>query len=154
MICVLQRVSRASVRVGERTAGAIDRGLLALVAVVPEDDDDDVSWLAERLVNLRIFADPAGRMNLSVRDVGGALLLVSQFTLVADARRGRRPSFSGAASPANGKRRFDALVATLRAGEVPVQTGEFGAAMAVELVNDGPVTLILDSARRRAGGLT
>jgi D-tyrosyl-tRNA(Tyr) deacylase len=154
MICVLQRVSRASVRVGERTAGAIDRGLLALVAVVPEDDDDDVSWLAERLVNLRIFADPAGRMNLSVRDVGGALLLVSQFTLVADARRGRRPSFSGAASPANGKRRFDALVATLRAGEVPVQTGEFGAAMAVELVNDGPVTLILDSARRRAGGRT
>jgi D-tyrosyl-tRNA(Tyr) deacylase len=154
MICVLQRVSRASVRVGERTAGAIDRGLLGLVAVVPEDDDDDVSWLAERLVNLRIFADPAGRMNLSVRDVGGALLLVSQFTLVADARRGRRPSFSGAASPANGKRRFDALVATLRAGEVPVQTGEFGAAMAVELVNDGPVTLILDSARRRAGGRT
>ena len=149
MICVLQRVRAASVRVGERSVGAIDRGLLALVAVVPDDGEADVAYLADRLANLRVFPDEAGRMNLSVEDIGGALLLVSQFTLAADTRRGRRPSFAGAAPPEQGERLFDALVARLRAGPVPVEVGEFGATMQVELVNDGPVTLILDSADRR-----
>jgi D-tyrosyl-tRNA(Tyr) deacylase len=149
MICVVQRVSSGSVRVGEGTVGAIGEGVLALIGVVPEDDDADVAYIAERLSTLRIFADAEGRMNLSVQDVGGALLLVPQFTLAADTRRGRRPSFSGAAPPAQGQRLFDALVAMLKDGPVPVQTGEFGASMEVHLVNDGPVTLILDSAHRR-----
>jgi D-tyrosyl-tRNA(Tyr) deacylase len=152
VICVLQRVSSASVRVGERLAGAIDRGLLALVGVVPDDGDEEVVWLAERLSTLRVFADDEGRMNLSVQDVGGALLLVSQFTLAADTRRGRRPSFTGAAPAEQGERLFDALVARLQDGPVPVQSGEFGAHMEVELVNDGPVTLILDSSQRGGGG--
>lgn len=152
MICVVQRVSSASVRVEGSTVGAIRAGLLALVGVVPEDDGADVGYIAERLSTLRIFADADGRMNLSVQDVGGALLLVSQFTLAADTRRGRRPSFSGAAPPEQGKRLFDALVVLLEGGPVPVRTGEFGATMEVELVNDGPVTLILDSAHRREPG--
>jgi len=145
-------VSSASVRVGERVVGAIDRGLLALVGVVPGDGDEEVDWLADRLATLRVFADGEGRMNLSVQDVGGALLLVSQFTLAADTRRGRRPSFTGAAPAEHGERLFDALVARLSEGPVPVQSGEFGAHMRVELVNDGPVTLILDSQQRRTGG--
>jgi D-tyrosyl-tRNA(Tyr) deacylase len=145
MICVLQRVTSARVTVGERKIAAIDRGLLALVGVVHADDESDASWLAERLCKLRVFADEAGRMNLSVEDVGGSLLLVSQFTLAADTRRGRRPSFTGAAPPEQGARLFAALAARLRQGQVPVATGEFGAAMQVALVNDGPVTLILDS---------
>jgi D-tyrosyl-tRNA(Tyr) deacylase len=152
MICVLQRVSSARVRVGERTTGAISQGLLALVAVVPDDGQADVRWIADRLRHLRVFADEEGRMNLSVSDVGGSLLLVSQFTLAADTRRGRRPSFTGAAPPEQGERMFAALVEELRDAPVPVQTGEFGATMQVELVNDGPVTLIVDSARRRSGG--
>jgi D-tyrosyl-tRNA(Tyr) deacylase len=132
--------------------GAIDHGLLALVGVVHDDGDEEVGWLADRLTTLRVFADDAGRMNLSVQEVGGALLLVSQFTLAADTRRGRRPSFTGAAPPEQGERLFDALVARLQDGPVPVQTGEFGAHMQVEMVNDGPVTLILDSQQRRSGG--
>lgn len=119
MICVPQRVTRASVRVGERTLGAIAHGLPALVAVVPKDDESDVARLADRLVTPRVFADAAGRMNLSVEDAGGALLLVSPCVRVMDG--------------------------------VPLHTGEFGAAMAVELVNDGPVTLSIDSAGRRDG---
>jgi D-tyrosyl-tRNA(Tyr) deacylase len=155
MICVVQRVSSASVRVEGSTIGAIGVGLLALVGVVPEDDDADVAYIAERLSTLRIFADGAdaeGRMNLSVQDADGALLLVPQFTLAADTRRGRRPSFSGAAPPEQGKRLFDALVAYLEGGPVPVRTGEFGAIMEVDLVNDGPVTFILDSAHPRRPG--
>lgn len=150
MICVLQRVSAAAVRVGEKTVGSIERGLLALVAVLPGDDETDVAFIADRLSNLRIFPDGEGRMNLSVQDVDGALLLVSQFTLAADSRRGRRPSFSGAASPEHGERIFDDLVALLEKSQVTVQTGVFGAHMEVELVNDGPVTLIVDSRDSRA----
>lgn len=152
MICVVQRVSSASVRVEESTVGAIGAGLLALIGVVPADDGADVAYIAERLSTLRIFSDaegPDGRMNLSVEDVGGALLLVPQFTLAADTRRGRRPSFSRAAPPEQAKRIFEALVVMLKKGSIPVHTGEFGAAMEVELVNDGPVTLILDSSRSR-----
>ncbi len=155
MICVVQRVSSACVRVEGSTVGAIRAGLLALIGVVPEDDGADVAYIAERLSTLRIFSDADdadGRMNLSVEDVGGALLLVPQFTLAADTRRGRRPSFSGAASSEQGKRLFDALVVYLEEGPVPVRTGEFGAIMAVDLVNDGPATFILDSAHPRRPG--
>ena len=155
MICVVQRVSSACVRVEGSTVGAIRAGLLALIGVVPEDDGADVAYIAERLSALRIFSDADdadGRMNLSVEDVGGALLLVPQFTLAADTRRGRRPSFSRAAPPGQAKRLFEGLVVMLEKGSVPVCTGEFGAAMEVELVNDGPVTLILDSAPPRRCG--
>ena len=145
MICVLQRVDAAAVRVDDEIVGAIDRGLLALIAVVSGDGDEDVAWMADRLTKLRVFADEEGRMNLSVEDIGGALLLVSQFTLAADTRRGRRPSFSGAAPPDAARQRFEELVGRLRQATVPVETGRFGAAMRIELVNDGPVTLILDS---------
>lgn len=148
MICVLQRVSTARVGVDDEIVGAIDLGLLALVAVVPGDGDPDIAWMIDRLTKLRVFADDRGRMNRSVEDVGGSLLLVSQFTLAADTRRGRRPSFTGAAPPKEAEKRFDELVAGLRRGPVPVATGRFGANMQVTLVNDGPVTLLLDS---RAG---
>jgi len=150
VICVLQRVSSAAVSVGERAVGSIERGLLGLVAVLPDDDETDVAYIGDRLSNLRIFADHEGRMNLSVEDVDGAILLVSQFTLAADTRRGRRPSFSAAASPEHGKRLFDGLVALIEAGPVGVQTGEFGAHMSVAMINDGPVTLILDSRKAPA----
>ena len=145
MICVLQRVSAASVRVGERSLGAIDRGLLALVAVVPDDGEADVAYLADRLAKLRVFPDEAGRMNLSVADIGGALLLVSQFTLAADTARGNRPGFSGAADPEQGRRLYEEFAAALAALGIPTETGEFGADMAVSLTNDGPVTIWLDT---------
>jgi D-tyrosyl-tRNA(Tyr) deacylase len=135
----------------DRVIGAIDRGLLVFVAVVPEDDDGDVTYVAERLRCLRVFSDPEGRMNLSVEDVGGALLLVSQFTLAADTRRGRRPSFSGAAAPQEARRRLRELVNELEKRGVEVQTGKFGASMRVQSINDGPVTLIVDSSRATRG---
>ena len=151
MICVIQRVASAAVAVGDQIIAAIDRGLLVFVAVVPEDDEQDVAYVADRLRHLRVFADREGRTNLSVGDVAGGLLLVSQFTLAADTRRGRRPSFSGAAPPQEARRRFGELVAELESADLTVQTGEFGATMQVRLVNDGPMTLIVDSARRRVG---
>jgi len=152
VISVVQRVRSAEVRVDGRTVGSIEHGLLALVAVVSDDEPDDVAYIADRLGHLRIFADSEGRMNLSVQDVGGSLLLVSQFTLAADTRKGRRPSFDGAAAPDEARRLFEELLAVLSAGPVPVQTGEFAADMQITLVNDGPVTLIVDSRKRRAGG--
>jgi len=145
VICVLQRVASARVGVGDETVGEIGLGLVVLVGVVSADGQDDVRWMADKLANLRIFADQDERMNLSVTDVGGALLLVSQFTLAADTRRGRRPSFSRAAPPEQGEKIFDALATELGGNGLPVETGSFGAHMRVELVNDGPVTLILDS---------
>ena len=145
MITVVQRVRSAEVQVGDRTVGSIGSGLLALVAVVSDDGPDDVAYTADRLEHLRIFADPEGRMNLSVQNVGGSLLLVSQFTLAADTRKGRRPSFDDAAAPDEARRLFEDLVAVLSSGSVPVQTGEFAANMQVTLVNDGPVTVIVDS---------
>ncbi len=149
MICVIQRVAGASVTVDDRRVGAIDAGLLALVGVLVGDDDDDVAWIADRLRHLRIFADDQGRMNLSIEDVGGSLLLVSQFTLAADTRRGRRPSFSRAAEPQRARELFDRLVQRLRSLDMTVRTGEFGASMQVRSVNDGPVTIVVDSAQRR-----
>lgn len=145
MIALIQRVTQASVRVDERTVGAIGPGLLALVAVEPGDGEAQVARMCERLLGYRVFADAAGRMNRSLTDVAGGLLLVSQFTLAADTRKGMRPGFTSAASPEDGRRGFDRLVAECRARHGPVETGEFGAHMVVSLINDGPVTFWLQA---------
>jgi D-tyrosyl-tRNA(Tyr) deacylase len=145
MRAVVQRVSSASVTVDGGVSGAIGAGLLVLVGVGPLDTGADVAWMSEKLRTLRVFEDEAGRMNRSVEDVGGSLLVVSQFTLHGDCRKGRRPSFDGAAPPELGERVYDALVEALRASGLRVETGVFRAAMQVGLVNDGPVTLLLDS---------
>ena len=145
MRAVLQRVKEASVTVaGERISG-IGPGLLLLVGVAQGDGEPDADWLAEKIAGLRIMADEEGKMNRSVRDVGGAALAVSQFTLLADTRRGKRPSFVGAAPPEKAARLFDYFCERLRAAGVdPVETGRFGAMMDVALVNDGPVTILLE----------
>lgn len=152
MRALLQRVSRASVTVEGRVTGAIDHGLLVLAGVKAGDAAEDVAWLARKIVDLRIFPDGAGRMNRSVLEAGGKVLLVSQFTLHADVRRGRRPSFVAAAPPEEAVPRLDELQAALEAAGVEVHTGEFGAHMDVELLNDGPVTILLDSEERSRGG--
>ena len=149
MRVVLQRVIRASVEVGGVVVGEIGNGLLALVAFAP-DDADQIDWMAEKLLGLRIFSDESGKMNRSVVDVSGSLLVVSQFTLYGDTRKGRRPSFVDAAPPEVASALYATFVARLREAEIAVATGEFGADMKVELVNDGPVTLIIDSPPRAA----
>ncbi len=143
MIGLLQRVLEASVRVDDRSVGAIGPGLLVLVGVEKGDAQAQADRLLERLLGYRVFADDEGRMNRSLAEVGGGLLLVSQFTLVADTHKGARPSFSSAAAPEAGRRLFDYLVASARALHAPVATGEYGAHMRVALVNDGPVTFTL-----------
>ena len=145
MRAVVQRVSSARVTVGERETGAIGRGLLVLVGISPEDGDAQASWLADKVANLRIFTDDDGKMNLSVIDVSGAVLLVSQFTLYGDARKGRRPSVFGAAQGADAEALYDRCIEAVRAQGIDCATGEFGAIMDVELVNEGPVTILLDS---------
>lgn len=143
---VLQRVSSARVTVGGRVTGEIGRGLLLLQGVAPEDTDADGEWLAQKIAKLRIFSDDAGLMNRSVVEVGGGILLVSQFTLFASTRKGTRPSFNAAAPPDLARNLYTQFQAQLAAAlGAPVQTGEFGAMMQVELSNDGPVTLLLDS---------
>jgi D-tyrosyl-tRNA(Tyr) deacylase len=141
---VVQRVSRAEVRVEGRVTGAIDAGLLVLAAFAPGDGEEALAWMADKLAGLRVFADADGRMNVSTRDAGGALLVVSQFTLYGDVSRGRRPSFIGAAEPGEAERLYDRFLDACRATGLPVESGEFGAMMDVELVNDGPVTLLID----------
>jgi len=143
MRAVVQRTTRASVRVGGSTVGEIGIGVLILLGVGREDDDDSADRLASRVAGLRIFADADGRMNRDLTQVGGALLVVSQFTLFADASKGHRPSFIGAAPPEQGERLYSRFVERLRGMGLPVATGVFGAHMEVELVNDGPVTLVL-----------
>lgn len=145
MRAVLQRVSSASVHVDGRLTGAIDRGLLVLVGVGSQDDVADVEYMAGKIRELRIFPDEAGKMNRDVGAAGGAVLLVSQFTLFGDARNGRRPSFIEAAPPDLARGLYEGLAAALRARGLRVETGEFRAHMDVSLVNDGPVTLLLDS---------
>ncbi|HVS16875.1 MAG TPA: D-aminoacyl-tRNA deacylase [Thermoanaerobaculia bacterium] len=144
MRTVLQRVREARVRVAGEVVGEIGSGLLALVGVAPEDGADQARATAHKLRHLRVFDDGSGRMNLDVRQAEGGVLVVSQFTLAADARRGRRPSFSAAASPEHARAVILLLVAELEALGVPVAQGRFGAAMQVELVNDGPVTFLLE----------
>jgi D-aminoacyl-tRNA deacylase len=145
MRAVLQRVSRAQVAVAGEVIGAIGSGLLVLLGVAPTDTATQAEGLADKVVGLRIFADDAGKMNRSVAEVGGGVLVVSQFTLFGDCRKGRRPSFLGAAGPDLAVPLYEAFVQAVRALGVPVQTGRFGADMQVELVNDGPVTLVLDT---------
>lgn len=145
MIGLLQRVSRARVMVGGRETGSIGRGLLVLVAVQKGDGEPQADRLLERLATYRVFPDAADRMNLSLEDTRGGLLLVPQFTLAADTRKGTRPGFSTAAPPAEGRRLFDYLLARARQRLPVVETGEFGADMQVELVNDGPVTVWLEA---------
>jgi D-tyrosyl-tRNA(Tyr) deacylase len=147
---VLQRVTEAEVRVVGRTIASISKGLLLLVGVGRGDDEVDLARLAKRIVELRVFEDASGKMNLSLLDVGGEVLAVSQFTLCGDTGRGRRPSFSGAAEAGEAEPLFDALVRALIACGVPVRAGAFGAKMEVRLVNDGPVTFILDVAAGHA----
>ena len=144
MKVVVQRVSRASVAIGDRVAGAIEQGMLVLVGFTKGDGPAAADWMAQKLVGLRIFADDDGKMNCSVKDVGGGVLVVSQFTLYGDSSKGRRPSFIHAADPSEAIPLYDAFVAAVRAHDVPVETGEFGAMMNVELVNDGPVTLVIE----------
>ena len=145
MIAVIQRVTEASVRVDDEVVGAIGTGLLALVAVEPGDDEARIARMAARLLGYRVFADDRGRMNRSVVDAGGSLLLVSQFTLAADTGSGMRPSFTTAAAPDEAVRGFERLVALCRQSPARVETGRFGAHMVVSLVNDGPVTFRLQS---------
>ena len=147
MRAVIQRVTSASVHVDGRLTGAIDRGLLVLVGVGSQDGPDDVSYIAGRIRDLRIFADDAGKMNRDVGEIGGSVLLVSQFTLFGDTRNGRRPSFTAAAPPELARTLYEAVAAALRARGLRVETGEFRAHMDVSLVNDGPVTILIDSAR-------
>ncbi|WP_322814920.1 D-aminoacyl-tRNA deacylase [Chloroflexus sp.] len=156
MRAVIQRVREASVTVAGEVVGAIGNGLLILLGVCHTDTAEDVELLAEKIAQLRIFSDHEGKFNLSLLDVGGAALVVSQFTLYADTRKGRRPSFTAAARPEIAAPLVDTFAATLRTRNIPVATGVFGAMMQVALINDGPVTLVIDSAElrlpRRAGG--
>jgi len=141
MRVLVQRVSRAEVRVDARVAGSVGRGLLLLVGFTHADGDAQLAWMADKVIGLRIFADAEGKMNLSVADVAGAVLVVSQFTLYGDAGKGRRPSFVDAASPEVAIPLYERIVTMIRDRGVPTQTGVFGAMMDVELVNDGPVTI-------------
>jgi len=151
MRAVLQRVSEAEVKVAERTVGAIGPGLLVLLGVEEGDGERDLRYLVDKTLHLRIFGDDQGKMNLSIRDVGGAVLAVSQFTLLADCRRGRRPGFSRAAAPETGQALYESYIATLRQEGLEVATGIFGADMSVFLCNEGPVTILLDSRADLAG---
>ncbi len=145
MRAVIQRVTRASVTVAGAEIARIGNGILALVAIAGDDSQEVLEWMARKIVELRIFDDADGRLNLSLLDVRGQLLLVSQFTLYGDCRKGRRPSYSGAAPPAQAQALYDRFVQIVRQWVPDVQTGQFQAAMEVDLVNSGPVTLILDS---------
>jgi D-tyrosyl-tRNA(Tyr) deacylase len=147
MRAVVQRVSRARVSVGGEVAGEIGLGLLVLLGVGAGDTRAEADYLADKTVGLRIFDDAGGKMNLSVAEVGGALLVVSQFTLYGDARRGKRPSFDGAAPPEQARELYEYFVERVRAAGVRCETGRFQATMQVELVNEGPVTILLDSAK-------
>ncbi len=145
MRAVIQRVSRASVKVEHTIVGQIDTGLLVLLGVGHDDTESDADYLADKIIGLRIFEDPDGKMNLSVVDVKGAILAVSQFTLFGDVRRGKRPSFDAAARPEQAKKLYEYFVAKVRTGGVRCETGVFQAMMQVSLTNEGPVTILLDS---------
>ena len=145
MRAVLQRVSRAEVRVGGQILGKIERGFVVLLGVAEGDTEADSAKLADRILGIRVFADSAGKMNCALAAVGGELLVVSQFTLLADTDSGRRPSFTRAAAPDDARRLYEHFLSLVRKDNTKVETGEFGATMEVELVNDGPVTITLDS---------
>jgi D-tyrosyl-tRNA(Tyr) deacylase len=152
MIAVVQRVTEAAVRVGGGVVGQIGPGLLVLAAVHRDDTAADIAWTAAKLTALRIFRSGDKHFEIDVRQAGGSVLLVSNFTVAAETRHGRRPSFDAAAPPERGRELFDAFVEAVRATGVPVQTGRFGADMAVSLLNDGPVTVLIDSTEARSTG--
>jgi D-tyrosyl-tRNA(Tyr) deacylase len=145
MRVVIQRVKYARVKVDEKIIGEIDKGFLVLLGVGKEDDDLDLKYLVKKVTNLRVFEDNAGKMNLALKDVGGKLLVISQFTLYADCSRGNRPDFINAGEPQKANELYLKFIDECRKCEVEVETGEFGADMKVELLNDGPVTIIIDS---------
>jgi D-tyrosyl-tRNA(Tyr) deacylase len=145
MRAVVQRVSRASVKVEGELIGEIGKGLLVLLGVAQDDSEADADYLAEKIAGLRIFEDDAGKMNLSVAEIGGSVLAVSQFTLFGDVRRGKRPSFDAAARPEQAKSLYEHFVERIRGGGLRCETGRFQEMMEVELVNSGPVTILLDS---------
>lgn len=148
MRAVIQRVVSAEVTVAGRQTGAIDEGLLVLLGVHKDDDQRDIAWLAEKTVNLRIFEDEAGKMNRSLLDTGGSMLIVSQFTLLGDCRKGRRPSWSSAAPPETAKRLYLNFIQAVDAYGITTASGEFQAMMDVSLINSGPVTILLDSHKK------
>ena len=145
MRAVIQRVSRASVAVDGSVTGSIGRGLLVFLGVGKEDSQKDIDFVADKIVNLRIFEDDDGKMNLSVKDISGGILLISQFTLYGDCRKGRRPDFTAAGKPDAAKQVYKQTIEAIRDKGVPVETGVFAAHMDIDSINDGPVTLILDS---------
>ena len=150
MLVLVQRVSEANVRIGDETVAGIGPGLLLFICAMDGDGEDEAAYLARKIARLRIFADDAGKTNLSLGDVGGAALVVSQFTLAAEWRKGNRPGFSGAAAPVVGEVLYERFCDHLAAEGIPVQKGRFGALMEVSLVNDGPFTIWMDSDRSRA----
>ncbi|MCS5633863.1 MAG: D-aminoacyl-tRNA deacylase [Candidatus Marinimicrobia bacterium] len=145
MIAVLQRVTTGKVKIGDRIVGDIDNGLVILLGVHQDDKEEDIVFLADKVISLRIFNDNNGKMNISLQDAEGSVLVISQFTLCGDWRKGRRPSFTKAADPDKGKLLYDGFINAVRSRGINVETGEFGAAMDVSLVNSGPVTFVLDS---------
>ena len=145
MIAVLQRVTTGKVKINDRIVGNIDNGLVILLGVHRDDKEEDIIFLADKVIGLRIFNDNNGKMNISLQDVDGSVLVISQFTLCGDWRKGRRPSFTKAADPDKGKLLYDGFIEAVRSRGINVETGEFGAAMDVSLVNNGPVTFVLDS---------
>ena len=148
MRAVVQRVTRASVKVNDEFTGTIADGLLVLLGVARDDTEGDAIYLAEKIAGLRIFEDDAGKMNLSVMDIGGAVLAVSQFTLFGDVKKGKRPSFDGAARPEQARELYERFIAQVRALGLTCETGRFQETMEVELVNHGPVTILLDSKKQ------
>ena len=147
MRAVIQRVTRASVRVQEQIIGEIEKGLVVFLGITHDDSLKDADYLAEKIVALRVFNDPEGRMNVSLKEASGALLVVSQFTLYGDVRRGKRPSFDGAAAPQAARELYEHFVEKVRAAGLRCETGRFQETMQVELVNEGPVTILLDSGK-------
>jgi D-tyrosyl-tRNA(Tyr) deacylase len=145
MRALIQRVSHARVSIDGKTVGRIDKGLVVLLGIANDDTTDDLRYLAEKIVHLRIFEDAEGKMNLSALDINGQILAISQFTLYADCRRGRRPGFTDAARPEISQPLYDSFVSALKTYDIKVETGRFGAHMMVEIFNDGPVTIMLDS---------
>lgn len=145
MRACVQRVTEAQVQVDDQTVGQIEQGLLVLLGVHQDDEEQDARYLAEKIVHLRLFEDQSGRMNRSLMDIEGSLLVVSQFTLLGDCRKGRRPSFTDAASPEKAERLYERFMAAVRSYDVPVASGRFRQHMRVQLVNDGPVTLLVES---------
>jgi D-tyrosyl-tRNA(Tyr) deacylase len=148
MRAVIQRVTSAKVTVDDRQTGAIGEGLLVLLGVHNDDEQKDITWLADKIINLRIFEDDDGKMNHSLKDTGGSMLIVSQFTLLADCRKGRRPSWSEAAPPDKARRMYEEFIQVVANSGISTATGEFQAMMDVSLVNSGPVTILLDSHKK------